>query len=77
MWYTLCIYRHECYLSEIRAYDDSIRASKRREQELEEKLDAAYRDSQEKDQKRSKLEDDMQKKMAASRDDYELQQKSK
>ena len=35
------------------------------------------RDSQEKDQKCSKLEDDMydmQKKMAASRDDYEQQQ---
>ena len=79
MLYTLCIYRHECYHSEIRAYDDSLRASKRREQELKEKLDA-YRDSQEKDQKCSKLEDDMydmQKKLAASRDDYELQQKSK
>ena len=42
-----------------------------------EKLNAAQRDSQEKDQKCSKLEDDMydmQKKMAASRDDYEQQQ---
>ena len=42
-----------------------------------EKLNTAQRDSQEKDQKCSKLEDDMydmQKKMAASRDDYEQQQ---
>ena len=42
-----------------------------------ENLKAAQHDSQEKDQKCSKLEDDMydmQKKMAASRDDYEQQQ---
>ena len=42
-----------------------------------EKLNAAQRDSQEKDQKYSKLENDMydmEKKMAASRDDYEQQQ---
>ena len=42
-----------------------------------EKLNAAQRDSQEKDQKCSKLEGDMyhkRKKMAASRDDYEQQQ---
>ena len=42
-----------------------------------ENLKAAQRDSQKKDQKCSKLEDDMydiQKKMAASRDDYEQQQ---
>ena len=41
-----------------------------------EKLNFAQRDSQEKDQKCSKLEDDMydmQKKMASSRDDYEQQ----
>ena len=41
------------------------------------RLNAAQRDSQEKDQKCSKLEDDMYdmlKKMAASRDDYEQQQ---
>ena len=51
--------------------------SKKREQELQEQLNAAQRDSQEKDQKCSKLEDamyDMQKKMAVSRDDYEQQQ---
>ena len=64
-------------LSVIRAYDDSLRASKKREQELEEKLNAAQRDAQEKDQKCSKLEDDMynmQKKMGVSRDHYEQQQ---
>ena len=52
----------------------------KREQELKEKLSAAQRDSQEKDQKCSKLEDDMydmQKKMVASRDDYEQQQQEK
>ena len=32
---------------------------KKQEQELEERLEAAQRDSQEKDQKCSKLEDDM------------------
>ena len=45
-----------------------------------EKLNAAQRDSQEKDQKCSKLEDgmyDVQKKMVASRDDYEQQEKGK
>ena len=44
------------------------------------KLNEAQSDSQEKDQKCSKLEDDiydMQKKLAASRDDYEQQEKSK
>ena len=44
------------------------------------KLNDAQRDSQKKDQKCSKLEDDMydmQKKMVASRDDYEQQEKSK
>ena len=44
------------------------------------KLYAAQRDSQEKDQKCSKLEDDMydvQKKMVARTDDYEQQEKSK
>ena len=64
-------------LSVIHAYEDSLRLSKKREQELMEKLDAAQHDSQEKYQKCSKLEDDMydmQKKMAASRDDYEQQQ---
>ena len=42
-----------------------------------EKLNVAQRDSQEKDQKCSKLEDDMydmRNKMTASRDDYEQQQ---
>ena len=54
-----------------------MRASKKRKQELQEQLNAAQRDSQEKDQKCSKLEDamyDMQKKMAVSRDDYKQQQ---
>ena len=65
------------YLSVVHAYDVSLRASKKREQELQEQLNAAQRDSQEKDQKCSKLEDamyDMQKKMTVSRDDYEQQQ---
>ena len=64
-------------LSVVHAYDVSLRANKRREQELQEQLNAAQRDSQEKDQKCFKLEDamyDMQKKMAVSRDDYEQQQ---
>ena len=64
-------------LSVVHAYDVTLRASKKREQELQEQLNAAQRDSQEKDQKCSKLEDamyDMQKKMAVSRDDYEQQQ---
>ena len=45
-----------------------------------EKLNEAWQDSQKKDQKCSKLEDDMydmKKKMVASRDDYEQQIKSK
>ena len=45
-----------------------------------EKLNDAWQDSHKKDQKCSKLEDDMydmQKKMAASRDDYEQQKKSR
>ena len=45
-----------------------------------EKLNAAQRNSQKKDQKCSKLEDeiyDIQKKMVASRDGYEQQEKSK
>ena len=45
-----------------------------------ENLNAAQRDSQEKDQKCSKLEDDMydmQKKMVASTDIYQQQEKSK
>ena len=45
-----------------------------------EKLNAAQRDTKKKDKKCSKLEDDMydiQKKMVASRDDYEQQEKSK
>ena len=44
------------------------------EQELMENLKAAQHDSQEKDQKFSKLEDDMcdkRRKMVAGRDDYE------
>ena len=64
-------------LSVVRAYYVTLRASKKREQELQEQLNAAQRDSQEKDQKCSKLEDamyDMQTKMAVSRDDYEQQQ---
>ena len=67
-------------LSVVQAYDVSLRARKKREKELEEKLNAAQHDSQKKDQKCSKLEDDMydmQKKMAVSRDNYEqLQEKS-
>ena len=61
----------------MRAYEDSLLLSKKREQELMDKLNAARHDSQEKDQKFSKLEDDMydmQKKMVASRDKYEQQQ---
>ena len=68
---------HSLSLSVVHAYDVCLRASKNKEQELQEKLNAAQRDSQEKDQKCSKLEDamyDMQKKMAVSRDDYEQQQ---
>ena len=68
---------HSLSLSVVHAYDVTLRASKKREQELQEQLNAAQRDSQEKDQKYSKLEDamyDMQKKMAVSRDDYEQQQ---
>ena len=45
-----------------------------------EKLNAAQRGSQERDQKCSNLEEDMydmQKKMVANRDDYEQQEKSK
>ena len=64
-------------LSVIHAYDVTLRASKKREQELQEQLNVAQRDSQEKDQKCSKLEDAMYgmlKKMAVSRDDYEQQQ---
>ena len=64
-------------LSVVHAYDVSLRASKKREQKLQEQLNAAQRDSQEKDQKCSKLDDamyDMQKKMAGSRDNYEQQQ---
>ena len=64
-------------LSVVHTYDVTLRASKKREQELQEQLNAAQRDSQEKDQKCSKLEDamhDMEKKMAVSRDDYEQQQ---
>ena len=64
----------------IHAYEDSLRISKKREEELEKKLNAAQHESQKKDQKCSNLEDDMydmQKKMVASRDDYEQQEKSK
>ena len=60
----------------MQAYDVCLRASKKKELDLQEKLDAALRDSQEKDQQFSKLEDamyDMQKKMAVSRDNYEQQ----
>ena len=60
------------------AYDVTLRASKKREQELQEKLDAAQSDFQKKDQQCSKLDDnlhDMQKKMAVSKDDFEQQQK--
>ena len=63
--------------SVVHAYGVSLRASKKREQELQELLNAAQRDSQEMDQKCCKLEDamyDMQKKMVVSRDDYEQQQ---
>ena len=59
-------------LSVVHAYDVSLRASKKKEQELQEQLNAAQRDSREKDQQCSKLEDaiyDMQKKMAVCRDD--------
>ena len=68
---------HSLTLSVVHAYDISLRTTKKREQELQEQLNAAQRDSQEKDQKCSKLEDaiyDMQKKIAVSRDDYEQQQ---
>ena len=60
----------------VRVYDDSLRASHKREQELKEKLNTTERYSKEKDQRCSKLENDlidMQKKMAVSRDDYEQQ----
>ena len=66
-------------LAVIHAYEDSLRLSKKKEEELMEKLNDAQRDSQKKNQKCSKLEDDMyymQKKMVASRDDYEQQEKS-
>ena len=76
------------FLSVVHAYDVTLNASRKREEELIEKLDAAQCDALERDQKCSKLEDvlyQMQKNMAASRDDYEqpqellekLQQKSK
>ena len=64
-------------LSVVHAYEVTLRASKKREQELQEQLNAAQHDSQEKDQKCSKLEDamyDMQKMAVISRDDYEQQQ---
>ena len=63
--------------SVINAYDISLKASKEKEHELLEKLNAAEHDLQEKDHKCSKLEDDMydmQKKMACIKDDYEQQQ---
>ena len=60
----------------LHAYDVTLKASQQKEQELLKKLDAAQRDLQEKDQKCSKLEDDIydMQKMAASRDDYEQEQ---
>ena len=64
-------------MSVVHACNVTLRASKEREQELQEQLNAAQCDSEEKDQKCSKLEDAMyamQKKMAVSRDDYEQQQ---
>ena len=72
--YTLCIY---CPLVVVRAYDDSLRASQKSEQELKEKLDTAEQDSQEKDHKCSKQEIElfeMQKKMATVTDEYKQQQ---
>ena len=76
-YYIVSIIFMHVLLSVIHAYDISLKASKQREHELLEKLTAAQHDSQEKDQKCSKLEDDMydmQKKMAVSRDDYEQEQ---
>ena len=61
--------------------EDSLLLSKKREQAAQvEKLNAAQRGSQERDQKCSNLEEDMydmQKKMVANRDDSEQQEKSK
>ena len=71
---TVCIY---CPLVVVRAYDDSLRASKKREQELKERLDTTERDSQGKDQNYSKLANDlfeMQKMMATEKDKYKQQQ---
>ena len=71
---TVCIY---CLLVVVRAYDDSLKASQKREQELKEKLDTAERDSQEKDYNYSKKENElfeMQKKMATVTDEYKQQQ---
>ena len=42
----------------VHAYDVSLRASKKREQELKEELAAAQHDSQEKDKQCSKLDND-------------------
>ena len=61
----------------IHAYDVSLRASKKREQELKEELAAAQRNSQEKDKQCSKLDNDlydMYKKMVAAKYDYEQAQ---
>ena len=61
----------------VHAYDVSLRASKKREQELKEELAAAQHDSQEKDKQCSKLENevyDMYKKMVAAKYDYEQAQ---
>ena len=61
----------------VHAYDVSLRASKKRAQELKEELAAAQRDSQEKDKQCSKLENDyydMCKKMVAAKYDYEQAQ---
>ena len=73
----ICIYCMLFVVVVIRAYDDSLRASQKREQELKEKLNTAEQDSQEKDQKYSRLENDMfgmEKKMATVTDEYKQQQ---
>ena len=61
----------------IHAYDVSLRASKKKEQQLQSQLATVQQESQDKEKQLLKLEDDMyymQKGMLVLRDDYEQQQ---
>ena len=62
----------------IQAYDVSLRASKKREQELKEELAAAQHAAKEKDNQCYNLENklyDMYKELVVAKDDYEQAQK--